>query len=697
MDYLERNPKHSAPKQHDAPNKHANNDDDDTIHELSRVENKIKRKDLINQLNYINFQSGTVFINFEHQQFGQTISVEAKPQPCMNKNLVCLWQEAKQAEQISDAYTFKNVTIPAEQKVISVCATPRRMSEKGICLTLPETSIETKSRQVTRHACTGLKTQLVQNSIFFSGELLDFSAVSFRIGMIAEPPQTFKWINVKSKVSIILSNSQENLYSGECRILSQNSGQNRREYVLEPLNQIAQRFKPKEYRSHRLKLKPSPDMVFTHPLTHKLINLKVIDVSGSGFSVEDNKNHSSLLAGMIIPSLEINFSDNFKIQCRVQVVYRKNNKDGNGENYIKCGLVFLDIDIKNHRALLALLHQTENRNAYVSNKVDMDKLWDFFFRTGFIYPGKYNFISENKEKIKETYKKLYTENPTIATHFIYQEEGTIKGHMSMLRLYDKTWLIHHHAALKSALIRAGLVVLDQIGRFTYDCCRLPSNHMDYLICYYRPENKFPSHIFGGTARSIKNPKICSLDTFSYSHIRKPSNSTTNLPAPWNIEKPARDNLLELEGFYEKHSGGLMLPALDLQPDVGNRHALAEEYSELGFRRERRLFVLKKEDTPKAIILVNITDTALNMSDLTNCITMIILDQEELNKDIIEKSISILSTHFTQKKIPLLIYPVSFAKKEKIPFEKQYELWILDTQFSDDYFKSLDGLLKFQKV
>ncbi|RJP75513.1 MAG: PilZ domain-containing protein [Desulfobacteraceae bacterium] len=695
MDYLERTPKISHPETPDPPNTNPP-ENRELIHSLPNIENEVKKKDLINQLNYLNFQNKTVFIHFQHHKYDQTIAIQATPQPCANKHLVCLWQEPDPVEKMKNTYRFSHFTIPNGQNLITVQASLRKISPKGICLVLPDICIETKARQVSRRSCNGLTTKLIQNSVFFSGDLLDFNAESFRIGIQAEPPQTFQWINPKSKVNIIISNPQENLYSGECRILKQRGGQKEREYVLEPLYHVSQRFKPKEYRSHRIQLNPSPDIIFYHPLTQKLINLRVIDMSGSGFSVAENKNQSCLPAGMIIPSLDINFADNSRIQCRAQVVYKKTVTNDKGKIQVKCGLAFLDIDIKDHRRLLSLLHQTGNPNAYISNKVDMDELWKFFFKTGFIYPGKYNFISENKETIKETYKKLYTENPTIATHFIYQEKGSIKGHMSMLRFYEKTWLIHHHAAIKSVMIKAGLVVLDQIGKYICDCCRLHSNHMDYLICYFRPENKFPNHIFGGAARSIQNPKACSLDAFSYSHIRKASNSVAALPEPWNITKPTRENLLELKSFYEKESGGLMLPALDLGPDINDRHSLAEEYAKMGFRRERRLFVLKKADTAKAILMVNITDTALNMSDLTNCIKMIVIDAEDLNREIVQQTISILSIHFTQKKFPLLIYPLSFAEQENIPFEKCYNLWILDPQYSDDYFKSLEGLTKFRK-
>ena len=129
----------------------------------------------------------------------------------------------------------------------------------------------------------------------------------------------------------------------------------------------------------------------------------------------------------------------------------------------------------------------------------MDELWDFLFETGFIYPHKYAFIQKNKDEIKKTYEKLYPQNPHIARHFIYQEKGTIYGHMAMIRFCESAWMIHHHAARKSSAKKAGLIVLDQIGRMINDSHRLYSLHMNYMLCYYRPDNKFPSRVFGGAA------------------------------------------------------------------------------------------------------------------------------------------------------------------------------------------------------
>jgi len=219
--------------------------------------------------------------------------------------------------------------------------------------------------------------------------------------------------------------------------------------------------------------------------------------------------------------------------------------------------------------------------------------------------------------------------------------------------------------------------------------------MDYLICYYRPENKFPNQVFGGAVKSIKNPKAFSLDLFSYTHFRKSVDTDNSLPKSWRLEKPLPLDFQEFESFYERESGGLMLEAFDLEPDSIDRFDLSREYTKLGFKRERHLFALKKKGILKAVLMLNKTDIALNMSDLTNCIKIIILDPESLSRDVIYKVVSRLSKSFEQKKFPVLIYPSSFAEKEEIPFEKMYNLWIMNIQYSDEYFKHMGRLLKIQ--
>ena len=58
-----------------------------------------------------------------------------------------------------------------------------------------------------------------------------------------------------------------------------------------------------------------------------------------------------------------------------------------------------------------------------------------------------------------------------------------------------------------------------------------------------------------------------------------------------MKEACLEDLIELKNYYEFISGGLMLNALDLEPDMDYPSELSTEYEKLGFKRERHLFSL----------------------------------------------------------------------------------------------------------
>ena len=654
----------------------------------------INKTQLINKINFINFQDRTLLINFKHRKYQTPLTLCAAPQPCLGDNLDCLWTEPDKILSELSLYEFENLLIPDGQNLIRAEPELIRTDAEAISFRLPDNGFEVSSRTMMRHGCENIKAQLIQNSSIFSGTLVDFNACSLKIELQAVPPQTFKWINSEATVNLILSDHKETYYSGECKIIRQNAGRKTRVYILKPLVDEIQRFKHKEFRSHRYHLKPSPNVLFTHPFSNTMLDLKVVDLSGSGFAVEENQNNSVLLPGMILPELELSFANSFQIKCRAQVVYRRSIETEKEGNRVKCGMTLLDINIQDHAKLISILQQVKNENSYFCNRVSLEELWNFFFETGFIYPGKYEHIEKNKHQIKATYEKLYNSDSNITKHFIYQDNGRILGHMAMLRYYKKTWLIHHHAARKSALNKAGLIVLDQIGRMGNNSHRLDSLHMDYLICYYRPENKFPSRVFGGAANSIHDPKGCSIDTFAYYHHRCNLTRMAHLPESWQLTTVSEGDLFELENFYEHVSGGLMLDATDLRRNRLNMDKLSEEFERLGLKRDRQLCALRHKNQLKAIVMVNLADLGLNLSDLTNCINIFVIDPKELTANILNAALDALAAKFQKEHMPALLYPAAYADEQAIAYEKHYNLWAFSLKFSDQYFKYINRLLRF---
>jgi hypothetical protein len=217
--------------------------------------------------------------------------------------------------------------------------------------------------------------------------------------------------------------------------------------------------------------------------------------------------------------------------------------------------------------------------------------------------------------------------------------------------------------------------------------------MDYVMCYFRPENNFPRKIFGSVASHYDKLSHCSIDTFDYFHYRKESDLEWQDSSAWQLAPAKSEDLLDLEAFYNNESGGLMLHALDLTPQGHEEEALQQSYQKVGFNRQRSLFALRKNDRTTAIFMVLRTEVGLNLSNLTNAITAIILDDKALPREAFFTAISMLATRYPLSEVPVLTYPTSYVDKQSIKTEKQYNLWVLDCQHLDPYFEFCSNYFK----
>lgn len=653
----------------------------------------ISKRDLVNKLNFLNFTDRTILVNFKHTKYATTISLDAKPLPSAGESLECLWMEPP-ASGVLRAYTFLNLFISDGHTCLLVKPENVTVDERGVRMVLPEASHEIRSRKMNRQSCHDIQVQVTQNSAIFNGLLVDISPVSLCTQVTSSSQQSFQWLNHSAPVNLRLHSGENLLYSGECTIIRKECDQSTGLFVLSPVNTCFQRFKPKKFRSSRHRLSPSPNMVCIHPLTGKRVNLKILDLSGSGFSVEESARDSILFAGLLIPELELHFAHNCRMKCQAQVVYRTSNNNVE-EDVVTCGLTILNMDMKDHVSLQSLLQQTGNKDSYIDAAVDMDALWNFFFATGFIYPSKYAFFQSNKREIKRTYEKLYTNNPSIARHFIYQKNGAILGHMAMVRFHENSWLIHHHAASKSDSMKAGIVVLKQISGYLNDLYRLRSAHLDFVYYYFRPENKFPHKVFGGFASHINDLNGCSLDDFAYFYYHKNTQDCTSLAAPWRLTETRPIDQKELNNFYKFVSGGLMMEAFNLFSTTNGIDELTKEYSRLGFKKEKHCYSLLEANELKAIIIADISDIGLNMANLTNCTTVIVLD-DTTPRSIVESALANIVSEYESNEMPVLMYPVAYAQNTALPIEKIYSLCIMNLQYTDLFLKYCDDLFHAYK-
>ncbi|MGD9076221.1 MAG: PilZ domain-containing protein [Desulfobacteraceae bacterium] len=648
----------------------------------------VSQEDLINTVNRIHFKEGSILVHLEHPKWEESILLHAYPQACFSRNLTCHWPEMNPLNPELLRYQFLHLIIANGKSIILVPGELRSMDEHSLCVQLPRTSYAVGRRQARRYACKEVTGELTQNGFRATGELLDFSPAGLRMRVRPDSQSSFHWLNSDELVSILLRRGSQILFSGTCSFIREQGNFHEREFVLAPTEKMIKRFKTKQIRNPRLRLLPSPTVSFEHPFLRKRFQLEIRDISTSGFSVYEKSDEGVLIPGMIFPGLSINFASELKMNCTVQVIHRHEKET----DQIHFGLAILDMDINAYSLLTHMLIKALDPHAHLSDAVDMDALWEFFFESGFIYPTKYRLIQSHREGFRETYRKLYQENPEIAKHFTYQEKGRIYGHISMVRAYQRSWMIHHYAARSMERRRTGFMVLKQMMHYLNDMCRLPSAKMDYVMCYFRPENKFPNLVFGGFVRALNSKRGCSTDLFAYLPYTSLSLGT-ELPKGWSLEECSERDLWELKRFYMHYSGGLLLDALGLDQEDSREEPLEVVYREAGFHRKLKAYSLRQQGELGAVLIVNQSDLGLNFSELLNGIKILVTNPEALPWNVLSTAVAKLTAGYDTEKVPILFYPFEYVQAEDIPYEKRYQLWTLNVRYGQEYMEFMQRKFK----
>lgn len=642
----------------------------------------IKQKELIQTLHYLHFSNAPVQLLLTDPKHEEDFLIQSILESCTAEEIRCRWP-------------LETIPVPNDVRLqglivddgLSLVLLPIRIIERyeeGFSAAIPEEGRLLGKRQVRTHVCRGIDVVLIQNGFVARGQLIDFSSMAFRVRVHPETNSSFVWMNTDSPCAISLYANGKILFSGLCRSIRQNGGLFERELVASPIGKEIRRFQKRKTRTPRLRITPPLFVDFTHPFIQKQIQRDIHNLSFAGFSVEETAEEGILMPGMIIPGLEIRDAGVLKMTCDAQVIYRRKTWKGR----VRCGMAILDMDFHSYRHLSHIMVHAGNPQACFSSELDMDALWKFFFDTGFIYPKKYHMLQSSREEFKETYRKLYREEQKIEAHFTYQENGRIYGHVSIFRAYQRAWMVHHLAARPLKGKRTGLTVLKNVLLFFDGLYRYSSIRMDHMLFYFRPENHFPNLFFGGFARDLGNPRACSLDLFTY--MNHPTNGPHHsIPQGWQLTDFETSHLPELERFYRNASGGLLLDVLRLGKTDDGNEKLEEVYRRHGFLRQWRTCALLKEQSLKAVLVVNHSSPGLNLSEFLNNIKVIVTDPAGLPWEVLTAALARLTPEFQTEIVPLLIYPAHYPSELGLRVDKHYLLWILDTQYGKEYLEYME--------
>ncbi len=650
----------------------------------------LRRKYLVNKLNHLNFCREPVVFEFRQTEFDTVRLVSAIPQICKGENcdFEFIHEDGEDFDWINQ-YKVSNLRIIDEDTTVLIYPEEVIIGGSGISLALPKTALVLENDHESPEDAGNIDATIIQSGIRVRGSLISFSREELIVR--SAEVEASRWFNSNADLMLLLERKGGLLFSEPCRISTISNDGGDRIFTLKVSRNQIQRFPSRQFRSQRSELQTSPRCQFVHPLSGRVLERRLTDMSGTGFSFKDEHRSAILPVGLILDEVTLHFAEYSSVKVRAQVIHCSRNEVGKKFSY---GLCILNIDPRDHLILLSLVHQAHNTYATLCKKVDLDSLWRFFFESGFIYPEKYTFLQQNRDQIRRSFELLYQDRNNVARHFIYQREDKIQGHLSMVRFYERTWLLHHHASSVEKSENAGVHVLHQAGSYLNDTSRFTRMNIDYLMCFYRRKNRFPHRVFGGLIDYVDNKRICSGDEMAYCTLSS-SDEDLSHDALWSLEASDREDMIHLNEFYSRVSGGLLLEAMHLPPFAGiesTNAGVTAAYKELGITRNVQLRSLKHNNRLTAVFVINCSDPGINLSELTNSILMFVIKPELISRDIVRKALASAAADGANSASPVLVFPQDSADKMNVDYEKSYVAWIMDIAIGDTYFEHIQSVL-----
>lgn len=633
-------------------------------------------------MNAATFHGQTASLLLKDPLTGFTARVSAVPNLAEDGLLECQVENAL-GRRASSTYSVERVQLSDGLRRIEFKPNQVTYEADLFRIAIPDSASDATSRDEKRFPSNRATVSLIQGKSRAPGTVIDFSASAFAVDL-ADP--SVNELDHSRPMEAVLETADGIAYQGSVRTLRVEHAHQVAQVVLQPMPTIAPR--TVTVRARRRTFSPLPTIDFCHPIIGKHFHFEVRDLSVAGFCIEEEASHSIFFPGLIISQINIRMTGSWAVTCSAQVRYRTRR---DSETSI-AGFEIINITAAERLRLISVLNQCSDSHTYVCpDSLDLDALWSFFFETGFIYPDKFAALRDQKRNLQAIYEKIYLNTPEFARHVIYQEKGVIHGHLSMIKYYKQTWIVHHHAARRSAHRKAGLVVLDHLLRYVHEYRLSFPDSMQYLAFYFRPNNRFASRVFGGTVGAIGDKGKCSLDSFAYLHFDRRTQITSDLSV--SLRPALTEDVRQLERIYKRQSGGMMIEALDLA-SVGNESDMrvTGEYMEAGLLRDRRLYAVVVQDSLAALIAINRSDAGLNLSDLTNCIQLFVLQSRLLDKSKVETAFGLAAEEFDESSVATLVYPLEFAKATDLSYSKVYDLCVLNVDHFSPCYIHIEGLM-----
>jgi hypothetical protein len=310
--------------------------------------------------------------------------------------------------------------------------------------------------------------------------------------------------------------------------------------------------------------------------------------------------------GSILPRVRLRFPDGTGITCRARV-RSLSPYDG----ALKCGVEFDTVTrIERARLADAIVHAGQPEIQDVTGQ-KLERIWDLFVRSGFLYPEKIGGL--DVARVEQTMSALMTAPGDVFKGSLFVKDDQPYAHISALRAFRNTWIIHHLAATVAGRQRVSLARLLNLAIMEY---LEQQPDIEWIRVYYRPENPWPARTLGTFARRVSDSSLSSLRILHY--LRGGLVPALVAPSPGLRIFPAGPRHLEaVEAYFVAQHDHIALRAEDLCAPYSSLVEVSDRYRAAGLERRREILVAERDGALSGFALLEVSSAGLNLSELTS--------------------------------------------------------------------------------
>jgi hypothetical protein len=394
------------------------------------------------------------------------------------------------------------------------------------------------------------------------------------------------------------------------------------------------------------------------------------------------------VTGLVLNDIYINISPNdLKLKACIKITYCTPEKDSEGKRLIVLGK-FLGMSIDLIKAVNHLKDGLVDLRLVEAKTEDFEQLMEFFFESGFIYSAKRKQLQKYAASVKKTNLKLLQSNGPIVKKVIFKDDRQIKGHISALRFFDHTWLIHHmttHNSPGTAIARA---ILTSMVNFFLDPSANRKVNTNFVTCYFQPTNLYPEMVFGEFQRSVANPEICDMTDLDVCvlSVEETILRVKKEKSKIKCHEAKTEDLVHLERLLVTLGHYFLIRIEGLTAEGMTKLEVSAEYEKMGLYRKRRVFVATHPESGEIVYAVcNYASPGCNLSELTNSFRFYYSGGKS---KFIPELINALSRHVlssyqtTEMSAPVLLLGTDQTMPDQFKKIRRYRYWFLDAAYID---------------